>query len=100
VAGVYASRVAAVGLGEGRPQAVLVARNHHEVDVIGHQAIGPDRNAELSARFREPIAIEFIVPRLEENASTKISPLSHVMWRVRDDDSGNACHRGISARVG
>jgi hypothetical protein len=62
------------------------------MDVIGHQAIGLNRNAELSARFREPIAIEFIVPRLEENPFTAIAPLSHMMWRVRNDDAGDACH--------
>ena len=33
---------------------------------LGHEARGPNRNAELSTRFCEPIAIEPTVPRLEE----------------------------------
>jgi hypothetical protein len=56
------------------------------MDVIGHEAIGPNRNAELSTRFCEPIAIDFIVPHLEENPFTAIAPLSYVMWRVRNHD--------------
>ena len=59
---------------------------------IGHEAIGPNRNAELSTRFCEPIAIGCIVPRLEENPFTAIAPLSHLMWRMRNDDAGDARH--------
>ena len=73
-------------------QAGGVGRRKDEMDVIGHEAIVPNRNAELSTRFCEPIAIEFIIPRLEENMLTAIAPLSHVMWRVRNDDAGDACH--------
>jgi hypothetical protein len=62
------------------------------MDVIGHEAITPNRNAEYSTRFCEPIAVEFIAPRFEENTFTAIAPLSHVMWHVRNDDAGNACH--------
>ena len=70
------------------------------MDVIGHEAIGPNRNAELSTQFCEPIAIELIVPRLEENTFTAIAPLSHVIGRVGNDDAGDARHGETLTRAG
>jgi hypothetical protein len=73
-------------------QAGGIGRRKDEMDVIGHEAMGPNRNAELSAQFCEPIAIDLIVPRLEGNTFTAITPLNHVIWRVRTSDAGDAYH--------
>ena len=42
VAGIDEAGVAAMGIREGAPQPVLVGRHDDQVDVVGHEAIGPD----------------------------------------------------------
>jgi len=41
-----------------------------------------------------------MAPRLKENTFPAITPLSYVMWRVRNDDAGDACHGETLTRAG
>jgi len=44
----------------GGPQPIVVGRRHDKVDMIGHQAVRPDRDTMLAALLTQQIAIEFV----------------------------------------
>src|SRR3546814_5490319 len=67
-AGVDIARIAPMQIAEGSPQAVLILRHQHDVDMIGHQAIGPDLATRPLRRIGQQTEIEFIIPILEEGA--------------------------------
>ena len=69
------------------------------MDVVGHQAIGPDLDAEATAGFGEPIAIERIVAVLEKDALAPVAALGHMMRQAGDDDAGDAGHGRRLARM-
>ena len=48
----------------------------------------------IALLLREPIAIQRIVPRLEENPLASIAPLRHVTGRMWNDDASDAGHMG------
>ena len=56
-----------VRLADGAREPVRGRRHEDEVNVVRHQAIGPARHRRLAAAIRQEIAIERIVPLLEEN---------------------------------
>jgi hypothetical protein len=96
--GVDEACVTAVGLAERACQRAGVGRNEHEVDVVGHQAIGPHLDRGLAALLGEEIAIERVVGRFEEDRLTAVAALGHVMRMAGDDDTGEACHaRSVEA---
>lgn len=60
-------------------QAILVARHEDHMDMIGHQAIGPDFGPRPLRRIREQSEIQIIVAVFEECAFAPIAPLRHMM---------------------
>src|SRR3546814_2027474 len=64
-AGVDIARIAPMQIAEGSPQAVLILRHQHDVDMIGHQAIGPD----LATRPLRRIGQQTEIERSEEHTS-------------------------------
>src|SRR3546814_13440759 len=78
-------------IAEGSPQAVLILRHQHDVDMIGHQAIGPDLATRPLRRIGQQTEIEFIIPILEEGAPAPVAPLRHM---VRDAGQDNARKTG------
>ena len=77
--------VAAVRVGEGPPQAVLVRRHDDDVDMVGHQAIAPDLRARPVRRLGEQIAIERVVAVLEEGLRAPVAALGHVIGNSREE---------------
>ncbi|GAA0005276.1 hypothetical protein [Bradyrhizobium diazoefficiens] len=47
-------------LAHGELQAALVGRREDQVDVVGHQAIGPDLHATPPDLFSEKVAIDLL----------------------------------------
>ena len=60
--------------------------------MVGHQAIGPHRNARLAAARGEEIAVERIIAVLEEHLLTPIAALRDMMRQTGHDDAGKAGH--------
>ena len=75
-----------------------VARNQDQMDVVGHQAIGPDLDPEFAAGFGEPIAIERVVLVAEKDALAPIAALSDVVGNAGQDDASDAGHGGQPSR--
>ena len=82
--GVDPPGVSPVRLGEGRAQAVLVGRDHDEVDVIGHQSIAPDRHRRRLGGRRDRAQIEPAVAVGKEHRLAPVAALGDVMGRVGD----------------
>ena len=59
-------------------EAHVVPRRQNEMRVVGHQAIGPNRNAEPGARLRQPIAVERAIVVAEKHALAAIAALRDV----------------------
>lgn len=65
-AGVDVAGIAPERVGECAPQAVLIRWNPDDVDMVGHQAIGPDFGPEAFAAVGQQIEIEPVVTLIEE----------------------------------
>ena len=112
--------VAPVRFGKGRPQPVRVRRRHDQVDVIGHQTIGPDRCVGAPRRGGDQPPVETIVVGLEKHRLAPITPLGDMVGKpgtttrairampvlpsadLLDGRSGTAhpadCHRSVLTR--
>ena len=75
-------------------QAVSLFRRRDQVDMIGHQAIGPNRDARLARLFGQEIAVDLVIAILEEDRFTPIPPLSDMVREAGDDRAGEARHSG------
>jgi hypothetical protein len=73
--------VATVRFGKGRPYPVRVRRRHNQVDVTGHQAIGPDRCAGAPSRWGDQTAVKAIVVGLEKRRLAPIAALGDMVGR-------------------
>jgi hypothetical protein len=65
------------------------------MDVVRHQAIGPDLHRRLAAALGQEVAIELVVRRLEEHRLAAVAALGHVMREARNDDAADARHPTI-----
>ncbi len=93
LAEVDAARVAAVGFTQGGAQPVFVRRHDNEMDVVGHQAIGPHLGAGLVEPFAEQGEIMSVIAVLEEHRQAPRAALGHVMRMFGDDQSRHSRHR-------
>ena len=76
-AGVDIAGIAPVEVAEGAPQPVLVGGHDDGMDMIGHQAIGPDLGMRPLRRLREEIEVERIIRVLEEGRLAAVAALGH-----------------------
>jgi len=72
--------------------------NEDQMNVIGHQAIGPDSDAMLTALLAREIAVEFIVGVGEEHGFAPISALRYMVRQAGNDETGDAGHEGLRVR--
>ena len=80
--------VAPVRFGKGRPQPLRVRRRARwQVDVIGHQAIGPDWGAGASRCRGDQAPIEAIVVGLEKHRLAPITALGDIVRQVRHNNA-------------
>lgn len=91
LAEVDAPGVAAVRLAEGAPQAVGLLGHQDQMDVVGHQAVGPGRDPGLGAGDCEEVEVSPVVVVLEEGLEAPVAPLGNVM---RDARHHHPCEPG------
>lgn len=73
------SGVAPVRLTEGKPQAGGIGGREQEVDVVRHQAPGPDGHVVAPAPSGEEFVGQRVVGGAEEGRLTAVAPLGHLM---------------------
>lgn len=89
---------APVQIAEGAPQPILALRRRDDMDVVGHQAIGPDLDRRLGRRFAEQVAIEAVIRIAEERRLPPIAALGDMVRNVGNDQAGDASHGAASRR--
>jgi hypothetical protein len=60
--------------------------------VVGHEAIGPHRDARLAVALGQEIAVEGVVAVREEHALTPIALPRDMMRQAGNDDAAEAGH--------
>jgi hypothetical protein len=73
---------------DGLGQTLGLPRHHHQVDVIGHEAISPHVHPVLGARGGHQIQINLIVLVSKERNLTPVATLRDVVRHTRNDRSG------------
>ena len=90
--------IAPVRLAYGLPEGRLGFGNGDQVDVIGHQAIGPYRHAIMGAPFGHQVLVGPVILITEETVLTPVAPLGHMMRKTRYYDARYSYHiRRLSA---
>ncbi len=90
--GVDDQRIPPVCFAERPSQSPFRVRNQDEMDVVGHEAIGPASNAVPAALAGQEIAIELVVVVAEEYLLAPIAALGHVMRKARNGETRDAGH--------
>ena len=80
--------IARLRCGQGPRQRVLVVGKGDEMDMVGHQAIGPDFQTILFGIFSQPGKIVPPVPGFKENLLPVIAPLGDMMGHPGKNDPG------------
>jgi hypothetical protein len=86
--------IAGVGRRQGRAEPVLACRDEDEMDMVWHQAPGPDRSAALPAEAPQEGEVEGVVVFAEEDALAAIAALGDVVGQSRQDLAGGSRHSG------
>ena len=94
--GMYVGAVSAMGFGKRRPQTVLVAGRHDEVNRVRHEAPGPDLCARGLGGLADQVEIGSVVPVIEEDRLPVIASLSDLVRQARDNDARKSGHQGSS----
>ena len=68
-------------------------RNHDQVDVIRHQAIGPDVEGMAARLSGQEFGVAVVVVLREEDLHSPGAALRYVVRHSRDDDARKTSHR-------
>jgi len=79
-------------LGERSPQAILIGGYQDHVNVVGHQAIGPDLRPGTLSHFNDQLAVGLVVSIVEERPFLTVAALSDEMGQSGNDDAGQTRH--------
>jgi len=85
-------RVAPMRLADRTAKTFLIGRHGDDVNMIGHQAIGPYLDMPTPGLLGEKIAVDLLVTVLEEDRFAAIATLGDVVRRVADDNAAQASH--------
>jgi hypothetical protein len=88
------ARIAPVRVGERAPQSIRVGRHDDDMNVVGHEAIGPDLGSGPGHRFGQQLAIQDIIAILEEGLLAPVTALGDVVGQARQYEARKANHVG------
>jgi hypothetical protein len=84
----------------GPDQTVSGGGAHDQVDVVGHQAVGPDLHVAPPRLRGEQVAVDLLFAVLKEDRLAPVAPLGDVMRQSRGDDAGEAGHGAPHSMIG
>ena len=84
--------VAAMCFPDGARKGFLVVRNCHQVDVIGHETVGPDGDTMVLAPTVHEVDIREVVGAGEEGLESAVASLGYVMGDPGDYGSRYSRH--------
>ena len=85
-------RVEPVGPANNPRQAQFVLRNQDQMDVIGHEAVGPALDVLCPAGFCQEGEVMSVIVIREEDLLPAVTALRHVVWGAGMDDAGGSWH--------
>ena len=88
--------ISAMCLADSASQPIGRLRDRDQVDVIGHEAIGPDLDLVSTAPLPHQLQVAAVVLVTEERLLSTVSPLRDVVRETRGDDT---CQSGHDARL-
>ena len=91
-------RVPAMCLADGATQALGGLRDNDQVNMIGHQAICPDRDLLRAAELRHELEIVLVVFLTEERLLSAVSPLGDMVGHARSYHTCQSSHGGELTR--
>lgn len=94
VAPVDARRIAAMRIGDGPPQAVFVGRRDDQMDMVGHQAPGPDLAPGVPHGGAQHLDIGAVIIIAEKHRLATIAPLGDMMGQTGNDNTRKSSHGG------
>ena len=91
--------IAAMRLADGLGETFLLLRHDDEMDVVGHQTIGPNLDVRLLCLLGQEITVNLLIAILEEDGLAPVAALGNVMRAVGHNDAGNARHAEMLCRT-
>ena len=91
-------RVPAMCLADGATQALGGVRDNDQVNMVGHQAICPDRDLLCAAESRHELEVVLVVFLTEERLLSAVSPLGDMVGHVRSYHTCQSSHGGKLTR--
>jgi len=92
LASVDLGRIAPVRFADGLAQTIWRSGNRYEMDVVRHEAVGPDLDPMPVAPFAHEGEVQEVVVSAEERLLPAVTPLRDVVRQERDDRAGHAGH--------
>jgi len=86
--------ISAMRFSQGPAHEVRPLRVQNQMHVVGHKAVAHTSTLDLRDLLRKHIAINLVIPILEENDLPAIATLGHMVRETRDDHAGRARHAG------
>ena len=81
-------------LADGATQALGGLRDNDQVNMIGHQAICPDREMLCAAELRHEFEVVLVVFLTEERLLSAVSPLGEMVGHPRSYHTRQSSHGG------
>ena len=91
-------RVPPMCLADGATQALGGLRDNDQVNMIGHQAICPDRDLLCAAELRHELEVVLVVFLTEERLLSAVSPLGDMVGHARSYHTCQSSHGGKLTR--
>jgi hypothetical protein len=86
------SCIPSVGLLEGFCKGVGLVRNHHQMNMIGHQAVADQRSCVLFGAFSQQAQIHISICVAVQDKLPGITTLRHVMRNLGGYHPSESCH--------
>lgn len=83
---------------EGVGHRVFVLRNHHEMQMVRHQAVAESTKTVLCGMLPQKRDIDLAKRIGQEDVASAITALRDVMWQTGSDRAGHSRHNRDSAR--
>ena|SRR5271157_5333938 len=85
-------------LADGATQALGGLRDNDQVNMIGHQAICPDRDLLCAAESRDELEVVLVIFLTEERLLSAVSPLGDIVGHARSYHTCQSSHGGKLTR--
>ncbi len=84
--------VVPVNLTDGAREGIVSVRANDQVDMVPHQAVGPELEPVPLSDAGKEAKIVLAVDGRDEDVAAAVSAMGHMVRQARDDDSRSAWH--------